>query len=146
MLRQQRQGDLTVVRPLERLVAQFIAIAPAVKKGSGLLPATFDRRLQSLHIRIEGGQGALVFLHQQQRVCYQFVIWVRAALVVDPGAFAATCHQASLGQNTKMTRYAALPHAQNVDDLVHVQRGSSQQAQQAQARLVGESFVNLQEV
>jgi hypothetical protein len=127
-------------------MSQFVTVTTAVKEGPCLLPATFDGRLHTLHVRLEIRQGALVLAAQVQHVCHEFVLRIRAALIVDPGALAPPGNQTRLGKNAKMPRDAALSHTQNVDHLVDIERRSRKQAQQAQTRLIGEGFVDLQQI
>ncbi len=125
---------------------QFVAITTAVEEGPRLLPAPLDGRLHALHVLLEVGQCPFMLAHQHQHVGHQLIIGIGAAFVVDPRALAAAGDQIGLSQNPEMSGDAALAHAQDVDHLIDVERRPGQQAQQTQARLVGQGFVELQQV
>ncbi len=146
MLRQQRQGHLAVVGPLQRLMPQFVTITTAVEEGPRLLSALLDGRLHALHVLLEVGQCPFMLAHQHQHVGHQLIIGIGAAFVVGPRALAAAGYQIGLGQNPEMSGDPALPHAQDIDHLIDVERRPGQQAQQAQTRLVGQGFVELEKV
>ena len=143
---QQRQGHLAIMGAVEGLVPQFVAITTAVKETPGLLAAALDGRLHPLHVCLEVRQGTFVITAEVEHVSNEFVLRIGAALIVDPRALPPPRDQPRFGENPQMSRDPTLSHAQDVDDLIDIEGRSRQQTQQAQARLVGEGFVDLQQI
>ena len=143
---EQRQGHLAVVGAIETLVPQFVTIETTIKETPGLLAAALYGRLHPLHVRLEVRQGTFVITAEMEHVSNEFVLRLGTALVIDPRTLPAPCDQPRLGENPQMSRDPTLPHAQNVEDLIDIEGRSRQQTQQAQAGLVGEGFVDLQQI
>ncbi len=122
----------------------LLLIGEAVEEGEGLLTAPLDGLLQPLHVLFIGRQLALVVRQQRQCIPHHRPVALGVRFVVDPRAFASTRDQIGFGQNPQVSGDSTLPHLQDREDLVDIERRTTEETHQSQTRFVSQSFVDLE--